>query len=705
MRVPYQWLQEYLDTDMSVADLSCCLTMSGLEVEKIEQWTAQDGGAEDQVLITTVTPNRGDLLSMVGVARHAAAVINSAFNPPAASCPETEEPVVDPVKAQLGPLTVEIADPIGCPRYSALLIEGITVKPSPDWLRHRMEAAGIRSINNVVDCTNYVCWELGQPMHAFDFQLIKDGHIIVRKAEENERFLLLDDTWPTLGPEDVVIADPMGAVALAGLMGGADTQMRENSATVLLESAHFDPPTIRQTSLRLGVSTEASYRFERRVDPNLTLPALARAAELILATAGGEITQAALDVCTTDFVPQTVPLRPQRCNSLLGTDIEAQTMAEYLHRLGFEVAKEEKQLLVTVPTFRAEVEREVDLIEEIAIVHGYDNIPLTLPGHLTGSGRLTRSQRLRARVGELLRAGGLNENLSFSMMEPDTLDRLCWPQDCAERDQLRLANPLSQQQCLMRTTLLPALLEACRHNARQRVADVALYEIGTAFLPDPDHALPREEQRVAGIMMGSPLTAQWNLQPEQASVDFYYLKSLLEQLLQHLNVTDIDFSRYEHPTFQPGRCAALVSDQRNIGVIGQIAENVQEAYDLPTTACAFEVNLDVIMDKASLHPGYRPVPRYPAVLRDVAVIVPDTDEFSAARLAAQIKAAGGENLDSVEPFDSYADLQYLGAGRRSVAFNLIFRRPDRTLTDDEIETAVVQIHTRLEEMGGEVRKQ
>ncbi len=702
MRVPYKWLQEYLNVDTSLEELCHLLTMGGLEVEEVEQWTAEDGGDSDEILMTVVTPNRGDLLSMVGIARHAAALLGSTFNPSQVSYPEIEQPVVDSERAELGPVTVEIEDKVGCPRYSALLMEGVAVKPSPDWLRCRLEAAGIRAINNVVDCTNYVCWELGQPMHAFDFKLLKDGHIIVRKAEAGEQLLMLDDTWQVFSPEDLVIADPMGAVALAGVMGGADTQIRDLTTTVLLESAHFDPTTIRRTSLHLGMSTEASYRFERHVDPNLTLPALARAAELIMQTAGGEIAQAALDAKARDFEAKTLSLRPERCNALLGTQIESKMIAEYLGRLGLRV-QEGARLTVTVPTFRPDIEREVDLIEEVAIVHGYDKVPLTIPSHLTGSGRLTQEQKLHRRVGALLRTGGLNENISFSMMHPRDLDRLSWPQNTPEREPLLLANPSSQEQTAMRTTLLPGLLEACSRNARHRVADVALYEMGIVHFPTAEPGLPTEQQQVAGIMMGSPLTTQWNLPPEQAEVDFYYLKGLVEQVCQELGLTKFHFARADHSAFQADRCARLIFGEQPIGVLGEIAQRVQQAYDLPKPVYAFELNLDAIVEQATEHRQYQPVPRYPVVRRDVAVVAPDTDEFSAVRLSAEIRSAGGENLVSVEPFDWYTDTQRIGEGRRSVAFSLTFRHADRTLTDEEIEEAMEQIHGRLEQIGGQVR--
>jgi len=716
MRVPYSWLSEYLQTDREREELCHLLTMGGLEVEEVVEWTAEDGGATDQILMTSVTPNRGDLLSMVGVARHAAALADGGFNPPTASFAETEEPLVDAKLVSLGPLTVEIIDPVGCPRYSALLIEGIEVGPSPDWLRYKLEAAGIRSINNVVDCTNYVVWELGQPMHAFDFRLIKDGHIIVRRAEPGEKLLLLDDTWQTLGPEDVVIADPMGAVALAGIMGGADTQMREVTNTVLLESAHFDPVAIRRTSLRLG-GTEASYRFERHVDPNLALPALARAAELILETAGGQIAQRALDVKTRPFERKTVEMRPERCNAVLGTALSGETMADYLERAGFAVEQGER-LVVEVPTFRADVEREIDLIEEVAIVHGYENIGLTVPGHLVASGRLTEAQRLQRRVGELLRECGLNENLSFSMMGAADLDRCRWPADDAARDLVLLSNPMSAEMNALRSTLLPALLDAAARNARQRVADVALYEMGTVFYPRTpavpegvealeggSAGLPHEQQHVAAIVMGSPLSAQWNVPSEQAATDFYYLKGIVEELCTSLGIEGLRFVRQAHSTFDPGRCAQVVLGETNLGVIGEIAPEVREEHDLPQPVYAFELNLDVILKHATLQRAYQPLPRFPAAERDVAIVVPDHDDFSSARLATEIQQAGGELLESVTPFDVYADAEQFGAGRKSIAFRLVFRAAERTLTEEELEAAMAQVHRCLEEkVGAEVRK-
>jgi len=703
MRIPYTWLKEYLPELPPAEELAEALTMGGLEVEEIRDWAPEGGGAREQVLVTKITANRGDLLSVLGTARHAAAILGLDFAPPRFACPETEAPVRDTHRAVSGEVTVEIVDPVGCPRYSGLLIKGVKIAPSPDWLRHRLEASGVRSISNVVDVTNYVCWELGQPMHAFDFRFIQNGHILVRRAQPDELVMLIDESVPVLSEEDVVIADPLGPVALAGVMGGADSQVRESTTTVLLEAAHFDPTAIRKTSLRLGMSTEASYRFERHVDPNLTLPALARAAQLITELAGGEIVGPAADVCAREFAPRVIRLRPARCNALLGTDLTAEQMAAYLRRVGCEV-EEGEVLTARVPTARWDVEREVDLIEEVAIVHGYNNIPETIPGRLRRSGRLTREQRLERRAGEILRHCGLSETWSFSMMSPADIERLRCSQEAGERRWLALLNPQAAEAGVMRTTLLPALLAACAYNQRQRVRDIALYEIGRVFLARGPNELPEERRRVAGVLAGSPYTSTWNLPPGSLGLDFFWVKGLVEQFLAEMGVEKVSVARAEHPSFAEGACAAVLVGERLLGHLGEIAPPVAEAFDVRGPVLAFELDFDAILAAASLVRQYRPLPRFPAALRDVAVLVPDSDEFSAGRLAAEIRAAAGECVESVEPFDLFVP-PGAGEGRKSVAFELVFRAPDRTLTDEEINAAMTAVHQRLEALGGEVRKQ
>ncbi|MBC7288652.1 MAG: phenylalanine--tRNA ligase subunit beta [Armatimonadetes bacterium] len=703
MRIPYRWLKELLPDAPEPEKLASALTMGGLEIEEIVSWRSEDGRAEDLVLLSKVTANRGDLLSMVGVARQAAAVLGIDWQPPSYSIAETEQPLVGWPVVQFSDATIEVQAPEACPRYSALLISGVRVGPSPDWLRWRLEAAGVRSICNVVDATNYVVWELGQPLHAFDFKLIVDGHVIVRMARDGEVIVTIDGQARALSSEDLVIADPKFPIALAGVMGGLDTEVRASTTRVLLESAHFDATTIRKTSLRVGLSTEASYRFERYVDPNLTLAALARAARIIQETAGGTIEGPALDLREREFAPRRISLRPARCNALLGTDIQADQMAAYLRRLGMEVqesaAAEPEVLEVVVPTFRADVEREVDLIEEIAIVHGYDNIPLTIHGHLVGSGRLNPAQRLERRVRELLRECGLSENLSYSMMSPDDLDKLNLPPDAAERRIVRLANPMSADASVLRTTLLPALLNACLVNQNQGVADVALFEIAPVFI-EQDGEKPAEPKRLAGVLMGNPFTAEWGLQTSQ--VDFFWAKGIIEQLAEALGV-ELQWRPTSHPTYYPGQAAEVVLNGRVVGRVGRIAKSVLEAYDLRKDVYAFELDYDALAAAAQPLKQYSRLPVMPAARRDVAVVAPDDDQHSAAALADVIRQAGGELLESVTVFDVGADPKRFGPGRRSIAFRLVWRAPDRTLTDEEVEGLMAAVFEALRAAGAEIR--
>ena len=751
-RIPYSWLNEYLHTTKSPAELADILTMGGLEVEEVQTWTSPDGSVTDQVLCTKVTANRGDLLSLVGVARHAAALLRIA-SPPAVLPPlHAVERGAGGVRssATVGPVTVQLADTEGCPRYTALLVEGVTVGPSPDWLANRLAAAGMRPISNVVDCTNYVLWELGQPLHAFDFDLLHDGTIIVRKAREGETIVTIDDQERQLLPTDLLITDPAGPVALAGIMGGSNSEVNAATTRVLLESAHFDPSTIRKTALRLGMSSEASYRFERHVDPNLTLVALWRVAELIVETSGGAIVPPALDVASREFAPLTIPLRPSRCNALLGTDLTADQMTAYLRSIEFGVEDAVAvppppsegggpggvgSLSITIPTARPDIEREVDVIEEIAIIHGYNEIPTTIPGKLPASAVLTDSQRLERRARAILRGGGLNETLSFSMICPKDLDRCGFPADAPERNMLPLASPMIAEQSHMRTTLLPGLLAACEANVHQRISDVALYEINPVFLPLAGEELPHEEKRVAGVIMGNAWTSAWKSGGEMSPVDFYWMKGVVEQLLTGLNVGEVTFERGEHPTFAPGRCAAVrlsaVSPlytsgeggrggevavlppsplvERGpggeVGHLGEVAPSVQAAYDLPGRVYAFELNLEALLASACLLRAHAPLPRFPAALRDVALLVADDEAHAAARIAEAIRAAGGEYLRSVNAFDLYKDDQRLGAGKKSLAFSLEFRALDRTLTDDEVDAAMAAIVAHLQTaMAAEVRK-
>ncbi len=725
MRVPYSWLLDYIDTDISAEDMAEVLTMGGLEVEEIDNWASADGEATDQVLITSVTSNRGDLLSMTGVARHAAALLDCDFTLPDCTMPRGGEPERAEHELTQGDSQITIEDLEGCPRYSALRLVGVEVRESPQWMAHRLEAAGARPIDNMVDVTNYVLWELGQPLHAFDHKLLVNGHIIVRRAESGEKLMTIDGVARELTENDLVIADEKGAIALAGVMGGTDTEIRERTTDVLIESAHFDPTMVRRTAQRLGMASEASYRFERFVDPNLTLRALGRVARIIEQIDAGSVVGPAMDVRSEDFVRDPIVLRPARTNHLLGLELTTGEQVEMLALLGLESEPEktpaeppEEELLhpypdhrqalerlrVSVPTRRPDIEREVDLIEEIAIVYGYDTIPATLPRNTTGAGVRTRRQKLERRVSEIMRGAGLCENVTYSMMGACDLDFLDLAEDVDQRDALRLRSPAAENQELMRTTLLPGLLSAARYNVRQRVEEVALFEIGRIFVP-LEVGLPEERQKLGAVCMGSARTSTWNLPDEYQEMDFYWLKGIMEQLCERLYIDDeVQFARSTHDSLHPGRAAQISVGRETVGDIGEISPAVQEAYDLPAPACVVELDLEILLSHARLLARYEPQPRLPAARRDLALVVDDDEKHTGQRLLNVTREAGGEFLERARIFDVYVDVERLGQGRKSVALSLSFRHPERTPTDEEVEEAMERITHRLRrKLDAEVR--
>ncbi|MFQ6096947.1 MAG: phenylalanine--tRNA ligase subunit beta [Armatimonadota bacterium] len=691
MRVPYHWLCQYLETDLSADELARRLTMAGLEVESIEDFQGQP------VLVAKVTANRGDLLSMVGVARDAAAVLRTRFAGPRVRLTEHGRDIGQEI-------SIEIRNEDLCPRYSARLIRGVTVAESPDWLKVKLEAAGLRPINNVVDATNFVLWELGQPLHAFDYDLLRGKTIVVRTARPGERLVTIDGEERLLGLEDLVIADAEAPVALAGVMGGADTEVTQHTRNVLIESAHFDPASVRLTALRHAMSTEASYRFERFVDPSGTVAAADRVCQIIADIAGGEVAEGVADVYPSPVTPRTIALRPERANAILGTQISAAEMVDILRRLGMTV-EEGDRIRVTVPTFRSDVEREIDLIEEIARVYGYDRVPFTLhPSRVCQEGR-SREQRLRNLARDVLLQCGLTEALTFSMIGPRDLDRIGLPPDDPLRDAVRLASPASEDLSIMRTTLIPSALRVAEVNVRRRLLDLAFFEIGKVFLPVEGRELPDEQWRVVAFAMGANMTSTWNLSQAVTQIDFFWLKGILEQLVAGLGIANVRVEPSEHPTFARGRCAAVrCPDGAELGVIGEVAPSVRGEYDVPRAAYLFELNLERMISLADPLKRYRPISPFPSNRRDIALLVDDDEQHSCAALEEAIRAAAGDLLESVRVFDLFVDEQRLGKGKKSVAFTVEFRAPDRTVPDEEVDEIMDRIAAHLSStLGARVR--
>jgi len=656
---------------------------------------AQYHGMADTVLELEVTPNRPDCLSMVGVAREVGAVTDRVARVPSASVAEPGEDVAASV-------SVTIDDPDLCPRYTARLVRGVEVGPSPGWLAERVAAAGARPINNVVDVTNFVMFELGQPLHAFDAATLGEQAgkraITVRLAMPGEKLVTLDGQERALADDTLVIADPTGAVALAGVMGGATTEVTDTTVDVLLEAACFNPASTGRTSRRLALISEASMRFERGVDANGCTAALDRAASLLAEVGGGTVARGVIDEYPRPVVPVVVPLRVPRLNALLGTQLELAVVAGILEHLGLGVAGEADDLTVTVPTFRPDLEREVDLIEEVVRVHGMGSVPSTLPAGRGRIGGLTEDQTRRERVGAALRGAGLNEAITWSFADPTDAERTGWVFGLDEQP-VRLLNPMSSDQSLLRFSTLPGLVRAVADNRRKGVADVHLYEIGSVWWTAPGRKQPKERAVMAGVLAGSWNRPGWNDRPVQ--LDLFDAKGVVESVVEELGIARFRLRKADLPYLQPGRSAEVLVGGDVIGWIGEVHPSVLASYECAGPVAAFELQLKPLLKVARDVTPFVDLPRFPGVKTDLAIVVPDG--VPAERVEQAITAAGGKLLDEVRLFDAYRG-EGVAPGHTSLAFALVYRHPDRTLTDEEIATLHAKVVRKVTSaVGGELR--
>ncbi|NLN18752.1 MAG: phenylalanine--tRNA ligase subunit beta [Firmicutes bacterium] len=635
----------------------------------------------DAVIEFEIHPNRPDCLSVIGLAREVAALTGGTVRVPKPEIAKTGEPVTS-----LAKVTVEDSDL--CPRFCARVIRGVRVGPSPLWMQQRLRAAGVRPINNVVDITNYVMLEMGQPLHAYDLSLLRGRQIIVRRAKPDEILVTLDGQERRLDPEMLVIADAEGAVGIAGVMGGENTEIRPETTDVLLEAANFDNISVRKTSRKLGLRSEASGRFEKGLDPHLPPAAADRAAELLCRLCGGTVASGMIDVHGDLESSRVVNLRPQRVNKLLGTTMSVSEIAEHLRRLGLESEEGADQTLhVSIPSYRRDIELEEDLIEEVARVHGYDAIPATLPQETASVGAQSQEMRLLDQLRAVCIGAGLYETITYGFISPRHFDLLRFPPDDDRRRAVRILNPLTEDQSVMRTTLMPNLMEALSRNASRQNGVVHLFEIGNVFFPKewPVTSQP-EERRTLGIaMMGSPVSA-WG----KHEIDFFTLKGILEVIAKTLSI-DLSVRAAVCAGLHPGRAAEIVWKDRVVGFLGEVHPLVQQVYDLPERAFYLELDLEVLED-AGGPPQAVSLPRYPAVFRDLALLVPV--EMPAERVVEIIRQEGGSVLDDVKLFDIYQGRQ-VPDGYRSLAYSCSFRAADRTLTDEEINEVVERIKKAL----------
>ena len=654
----------------------------------------------DKVIDLEITPNRPDCLSVEGLAREVGAMYRTEVRYPEMDLTEAEEPTEDAVE-------VTIADEGRCPRYTARVIRGVQVGPSPDWLVERIAASGARSINNVVDVTNYILFLLGQPLHAFDFNKVAsaDGkaHIVVRPAEDGEVLTTLDGQERTLTSDMTVIATPERAVALAGVMGGLDSEVSDDTVDVLLEAATFDPAHTSRTSRNLGLISESSMRYERKVDAGRIERNADFAAALMAQICGGTVSRGLVDAWPVKEECIDLQFRIPRFCAMMGADVPRADIEDILERLGCEVADDGSNVLqVTAPTWRPDLEREIDLYEEVLRLYGMEKIPPTLPGGRDRIPVKTPTQRIVEKLNRVLPACGLNETMTYSFAEPGELQKLHMSEE-GLGEPVELINPINAEQSQMRRSIIPGLLRSVAYNQSHGVENIQLYEVGRVFFGHEGSQLPREAQRLAGVLAGSMAQKAWNTDP--VPFDFFDGKGVLESIARELALPKVRFRVLEGPAaghLQPGRAAEMLSGGTTIGWVGELHPLAVDAYDAKGPVVAFELDIDALVKSARPARDFVDIPEFPPVSVDVAFIV--DEDVTNEKLMQRMHSAGGKLLSSIRLFDVYRDEKRLGAGKKSMAYSLEYRAADRTLTGEEVEKA----HSKLVKkvcggLGAEIR--
>jgi phenylalanyl-tRNA synthetase beta chain len=682
MRISSSWLAEFVKVP-APEQLAHIFEMAGIGVE--------DYDALSGVFSLEVTSNRGDWLSTIGLAREIAAMTDQRFRAPH---------IEDASTLALDGVQVEIENPDDCARYCALLIEGVKISESPEWMQKRLIECGMRPVNNIVDATNYAMLERGQPLHAFDADKILEQKIIVRRARDGEEIVTLDEAERELSGEVLVIADSQNPIAVAGLMGGRDSEVTGKTTRVLLESAHFSAGRVRRGMRVLGLSSEASRRFARWVDPNGVLTAATRAAQLIIENAGGKIVNDAADNYPNPISEAQVSMRAARCNAILGTEISSENIASLLERLGLKVlAREQDALQVSVPTWRRDIEREIDLIEEVARLHGYEKIPTTLPRTVNAFAGRSLAQRLEENARETLVRCGLNEVVTYSLENSAAATRAGLE---ASTPVVALRSPLSDDYTQLRTSLVPSLLQVLRNNAlSDSSAQLRIFEIGKTYHPgEKENEQPDERRHIAIALLAAPPSAHWQ-KDARAEVDFFTLKAVVENLLEGIGAPGAHFQSARTPSFHPGRGATLSIDGENVGTLGEVHPTVAERFELRHRAYLATLDFESLVRHISLVPQYAPVSKQPPADRDIALVVPE--KTTAAQIENSVRHAAGVLLESSRVFDVYAGAP-IETGFKSVAIALRFRAEDRTLQEAEIETAMGAIRDAAEkELGAQLR--
>lgn len=632
-------------------------------------------GLDEDVVEFEITSNRPDCFSVIGLARETAVTFGRPY--------EIKTPVVKGSGGNVNDIAKVTVKSDDCLRYAARVIKNVKIAESPKWLKDRLHLSGIRSINNIVDITNYVLLEYGQPMHAFNLEDLEDGEIVVRKAEDNEKITTLDGEERQLDSSMLVICDKHKPVCVAGVMGGENSEVRETSDAILFECATFDGPCVRLAAKKLGLRTEASSRYEKGLDVNNVIPALNRACELVEMLGAGEVVDGTIDVVNCEYKPTKIEFRPDKINAFLGTDISRDEMVKILTSLEFKIDGD----TITVPSFRPDVLREADVAEEVARIYGYNNIKSTpLRGETT---RVIKpaNQVVEEIVHNCLVAHGLYETLTFSFIGPKLIEQIN-TNDEKLKKAVVIKNPLGEDTSIMRTTLIPSVMSTLALNHARRNDSAKIYELANVYIPVDGEKLPDEHKNITIGMYGG--------------CDFYDMKGIVEELLDALKIKDADYvPETENTTFHPGRCANLVKDGKKIGVFGEVHPTVSKNFGMDTRVYICELDLNTLISFYSDSVKYKQLPKYPAVSRDIAMLI--DDNINVSKIEKIIKKNAGNILEGYTLFDVYKGSQ-IPEGKKSVAYSVTFRADDRTLTDDEISAVFDKILAGLkEQLGAELR--
>ncbi len=647
----------------------------------------------DAVLDIDLTPNRADCFSILGICREIAAIYKTKVQ-----YPDVPIPTLGGDIDQMTSVTIE--SPEFCPRYAARLVFDITVTPSPFWLQDRLCSIGLRPINNVVDITNFVMLETGQPLHAFDYDRLAGHRIVVRTAEAGTRFTTLDDQSRELHKETLMICDGEKPVAVAGVMGGSNSEIEQTTTRVLIESACFNPASIRKTAKRFHLTTDASYRFERGVDPGGTVRAMERAAHLMVDLCRGKFVEGIIDAHPRPIIPQPIVLSADHTNRVLGTDLDADRIKELLESIEFEVlpTNSGKELSVLPPTYRVDISRPEDLMEEVARLHGYNRIPASFPAVTDSDAATSQVLTFRQRLKTLMTGLGFTEAIAYSFGHENQYDHLGIAENDPKRRFVRLLNPLNEIQSVMRSSLIPGLLDTVSYNLSRQTHHLKLFEIGHTFIHNDPDELPEEKEILAGLWTGTREMKTWHVSPQ--TCDFFDIKGVVETLLNTLHIKKVDFTRFEsdpsisrqHPYYRKGHTAGIYREAINLGVVGEISPTVLTGFNISQSVFMFEINTSILLDHTPNNRKAHTLPRYPAIMRDITVIVDSTIE--GLSLKTYLMNQDEPLVESIQLIDVFKG-KPIPSGKTSLSFRVTYRSDKETLMDDMVNDIHHQMTRRL----------